>query len=318
MVRSASHSEVEMPEDIQGLMSEFSHSNPEVCRWLKVLHEQANEQFYLIIADYTDAEIPWEMLELSFNEYLGAVVTTVRWQHILQDHQNCFMEVKSEECCGKVLAYVNREELGSATLECSVLETLQSLIHQDIREFQNHLKQELANFGLVYLACHGVFGQDIRSFAFGSKSDRTQQIKFMELRRHTLMLLQASPSIVFINACHSGRLQMDKKYVRDRYRRGFAELFLGKGARGVIGTLGEVNDEFAAQFARNLLEETLQSPHLPVATILKKIRAKVVSHLPDQPTTEDLLPFIYTFMYVYYGNPMTVLRLNQRGADFNG
>jgi hypothetical protein len=70
-----------------------------------------------------------------------------------------------------------------------------------------------------------------------------------------------------------------------------------------------------AQFAHDLIEESLRSPQASVATILRKLRLKVVKNLPSEPTTKDLLPLIYTFMYVYYGNPMTVLRLIARGEE---
>ncbi len=98
---------------------------------------------------------------------------------------------------------------------------------------------------------------------------------------------------------------------------GFIELFLAKGARGVIGTLGAVGDSHAANFAHDLIQESLRSPNLSVAALLRKLRLRVVENLPEQPTTQDLLPFIYTFMYVYYGNPMTVLRLTPPGGQPN-
>ncbi|MGK7877058.1 MAG: hypothetical protein AB4426_28335 [Xenococcaceae cyanobacterium] len=58
----------------------------------------------------------------------------------------------------------------------------------------------------------------------------------------------------------------------------------------------------------------MESPNLSVAAILRKLRFSVVENLPAEPTIQDLLHFIYTFMYVYYGNPMTILRLIPSGG----
>jgi hypothetical protein len=55
---------------------------------------------------------------------------------------------------------------------------------------------------------------------------------------------------------------------------GFIELFLAKGARGVIGTLGAVGDGHAAKFAHALIEESLRSPNLSVVTLLRKLRLR--------------------------------------------
>ena len=144
-------------------MSFFSHVNLEIRKWLKLLRRKLGEHLCLVIADHTDFEIPWEMVELSPyespNEYLGALIATVRWRQIIRGD------------------------------DCLVL-------------------------------------------------------------------------------------------------------------------------EFKA-------EESLRSPNLSVAALLRKLRFRVVENLPEQPTTQDLLPFIYTFMYVYYGNPMTVLRLSSPREQLN-
>jgi hypothetical protein len=43
----------------------------------------------------------------------------------------------------------------------------------------------------------------------------------------------------------------------------------------------------------------------------------MVANFPAQPTKEEWESFLYTFMYVYYGNPMTVLRLIPPGGQPN-
>lgn len=305
----------ELPENIQEDMSLFSHVNPEVRKWLKLLRRKFGEQLCLVIAHHTDFEIPWEMLELSpyesQNEYLGALITTVRWRQIIRGDDYVVLEFKADECCGQAVAYVLDTELKGVGPELEILEQLQAVVYRsskhNIKEFQTHLQRNDDVCGFVYISCHGTFKNNLREITLGSEYDQQQQLKLMALRKCQLHLVKNSQGIVFINACHSGREQAHSS--SHSYRMGFIELFLAKGARGVIGTLGAVGDTHAAKFARDLIEESLRSPNLSVATLLQKLRLKVVENLPDEPTTQDLLPLIYTFMYVYYGNPMTVLRL---------
>lgn len=314
----------ELPENIRDDMSCFSEENPEIRKWLKKLRNQFYEQLCLIIDDHSDFEIPWEMVELSPwdspNEYLGTLITTVRWRKVIREEDYLTLEVKKDECCGNAVAYVLDKELEGVGPELDILERLQSVIYRSsthkIKAFQTHLQRNESGCGLVYISCHGSFSDNLREITLGSDRDKQQQLKLLALRRCQLNLIKNSQGIVFINACHSSRHQ-EHRFIPHGYRRGFVELFLKKGARGVIATLGPVGDKYAAKFARDLIQESLQSSNLAVAELLRKLRLRVVENLPDEPTTEDLLSFIYTFMYVYYGNPMTVLRLTSPGGKPN-
>lgn len=305
---------MEMPQTILELMGEFSHPQVEVRRWLRDLFARFGPQLQLVIADHTDYEIPWEMMELSSRQFVGALFSVARWQHIVGDDDHLFLDFEQAECSGHILSYVNREELEGLGPEFEVLDDFNALTFEDITQFLRQLQQESDRFGLVFMACHGVYMDDIRTAALGSFRDAGQRLRLMSLRGRELYLLQRSRAIVFINACHSGRLRTEGKYLRDAYRRGFAELFLSKGARGVIGTLGGVNDAYAAEIARELLGEASRHPDLPVAGLLRELRARAAALLPLEPEPEghELLRFIYTFMYVYYGNPLTRLRLKRR------
>jgi hypothetical protein len=314
-----------LPEDIRDTISFFSHINRDIRIWLKDLRQKFGDQLCLVIADHTDFEIPWEMVQLSPNklqkQYLGALITTVRWRTVISDDdEHLVLNFQADECCGSAIAYVLDIELKGVGLELSILEKLQAVIYRssthNIKAFQTHLQQNESNCGFVYISSHGTFSQRLHEIAIGSYKKKEQQLKLLALRQCSLNLFKGSRSIVFINACHSGR-QEAHTFIPRGYCVGFIELFLAKGARGVIGTLGAVGDSDAAKFAHDLIEESLRSPNLSVAALLRKLRFRVVENLPEQPTTQDLLPFIYTFMYVYYGNPMTVLRLTPPGGQPN-
>jgi hypothetical protein len=303
---------MEMPLTILELMGEFSHPQVEVRRWLRELYARFGPRLQLVIADHTDYEIPWEMFELSSRQFVGALFPVARWEHFVGDDDHLFLDFELAECSGHILSYVNREELEGLGPESEVLSDFNALTFEDVRQFVEQLRQESDRFALVFMACHGICMEDIRAAALGSLRDARQRMRLAELRGCDLALLRRSRAIVFINACHSGRLRAEGKYLRDAYRRGFAELFLSKGARGVIGTLGGVNDSYAAEIARDLLREASRRPERPVAALLCELRARAASALAPEPGERELLRFIYTFMYVYYGNPSTMLRLRRR------
>ncbi|MEH2115504.1 CHAT domain-containing protein [Nostoc sp.] len=312
------------PDIIKDFMNEFSRLNVKLRNWIKGLRSQFGEHLCLVIADYTDFEIPWEMLELSpqqsSHEYIGALITTVRWRKVISviNDDYLVLKFKADECCGKTVAYVLDTELEGSKSELESLKKLQGTIYQSsednnsIEKFHTHLQSDDADHSFVYISCHGTFKNSPDEMALGSASNEQQQLKLQILRKRPLNLVQKSQGIVFINACHSAREQVHP-IIRHSYRMGFIQLFLEQGARGVIGTLGAVGDIYAAEFACELIKESSQSSPLPVAALLKNLRLKAVKNLGDKPTEEQLLSLIYRFMYVYYGSPMTVLRLTPPG-----
>lgn len=299
--------------DILNYMREFSRSEKEMRLHLRKLHEQYTMQGYLMICDYTDFEIPWEMfcLHLKRNEYLGTAFTTARWQRVINEDnlEDLSVDVKVEECTGNIVSYVNRAELAEARDEINWLQTLNAHIYHDIHHFRHHLEKHDLGFGLVYIASHGIFGDDMHQVILGVQQNGQQQLRLLDMATWQLNLLHASKGIVFLNACHSGRL---KDFNKANYRKGFAEIFLWQGARGVIGTLGGVGDKHAAYIGENLLRNCYENSEKSVATLLRELRQEAVERIKDNPTDEAWLQFIYTFMYIYYGNPMTVLRLTKR------
>jgi len=78
-----------------------------------------------------------------------------------------------------------------------------------------------------------------------------------------------------------------------------------------------VKDEYAPRIAEDFLSEYRNSPSLSVAEVLQSIRAKALRKLQATETDEHAYLFLFTFMYVYYGNPMTVLRLTPLGGQPN-
>lgn len=310
---------------ISGRMRAFSEENTvarQIRLWLMKLQNTLQTKFNqklscIVINDRTDSEIPWEMLELSENQYLRASIVTVRWQDIentkFWDETNSLinLEFQEEHCCGDIVAYTNTTDFKNVEQEITTLNQFSNNCFQKIYDFLGYLEQINSEISLMFIASHGFFGDDITQMYLG-EDDTRQRISLIQLYDYDFDFFKSCRSIVFMNACHSGRLRRDKKLgiINHNYRIGFATFFLKKGAKGVIGTLGKVIDQYAAKVTSNFFAEYQRNPHLPVAAILRNIRAEAAKNFRANKTEENKRLFIFTFMYVYYGNPMTVLRLN--------
>ncbi len=325
---------VKMMEKTIGTMRMFSQKNSQAKKlrgWLVKLQERLEQNYqhnlsYLIINDRTDFEIPWEMLELKKNNYLGASIVTVRWQDITDpddlDNVDSLinLEVTEKKCCGKMVAYLNTQDLPSVKEEKKFLEKFNPTIYDNVRDFFNDLDAVNSEVSLVFIASHGFFGENLSQSTLGEE-DKKQQISLTQLYEYDFDFLAKGSSIVFMNTCHSGRLQQDDtlKIIDPNpqtglyYPTGFSTFFLEKGAKGVIGTLCKVADKYAAKISHNFFEEHQKHPHLSVATILKNIRQKAANEYQSQKgNDENRYLFLFTFMYIYYGNPMTKLELMKK------
>jgi hypothetical protein len=319
VVRSSAASDVYKRQ-----MQMFSQKNSQAKRlrkWLLTSQEKLkttypDELSYLIINDRTKFEIPWEMLTLENNNLLGASIVTVRWQDItntddLADVNSLInLEVVENSCSGKMVAYFT-EDLPAVQEEKKNLDKFKPFFKENIHSFFKFIEKLESNISLIFIASHGFFGDDLSKSKLGEEEDTKQQISLIQLYEYNFGFLEKSPSIIFMNSCHSGRLQYhDSSHNLDQdYPIGFSTFFLEKGAAGVIGTLCKVADKYAAIVSRNFFEEYEQDPHLSVATILKNLRLKAIQKYQSEKNDDNKLLLIFTFMYIYYGNPMAKLNI---------
>jgi hypothetical protein len=303
------------PKDYLDQMTEFSLANREIRTWLNPARDSSQGKLLLIIADHTDLGIPWEMLRLrnSRHEFLGSEITTARWAEAIDDDdEDVVPGIEPDECPGDMVAYIDPDERRKVATSLEVLDPLAWEDHNDLRKFQDLLKTDRDGCGLVYMLCHGFVSENTLEMELGRK-DPNCRVRLAELRRLAMRLLDRSRSVVFLNACDTGRATRDQEYLCDYRRRHFSELFLGKRARGVIGTLDKVEVKHAARVARGFLERALKHPELTMAELLRELRAQAVKALDEVPTEAQLDDWFYSFLYVYYGNPLTVLRLKRKG-----
>jgi hypothetical protein len=253
------------------------------------------------------------MVSLSPNQspydYLGALMTTVRWRDVILDEGNLKLEFEQNLCTGTAITYE------AASPESVLWSGIKVIPYQDIKQFQIRLQQEETDCGFIYMAGSGRISEDGRDMILGSEIDESQRITLGELQFEQLKLIQQSRSLVFINANYSG-LNLEDPDIPGSYTWGWVEFFLSKGARGVIGTLGIVEKRYAAEFVHHLIRASQDSPNLSVAASIRSWRSKFTKKLKDscdslseEEKIQYLEQLIYSFMYIYYGNPMTILQL---------
>ena len=101
------------------------------------------------------------------NDYLGASLVTVRWQDItnpedLDDVNGLInLEVVEKKCCGKIVAYLNTQDLPSVEQEKEILEVFNPTIYDNVRNFFDDLDQVNSEVSLVFIASHGFFDKDL-------------------------------------------------------------------------------------------------------------------------------------------------------------
>jgi hypothetical protein len=300
--------EGEPPATILSLMKSWSSGKPELTEWLA-----RHGDLDLVIWDNTGYRIPWELLWLEHppgcklqhppgcrGDWLGGVVTVTRWLQIRKtSHQANRSYGGADQCTGPVMYCIDPSFSGDNTL----LNGLRGEAKASVRELANALESGGDPLSLVYVAVEGQFGEQISQCWLGDLS-------LVHFDSQRLFRLAGAPTFVFLNACHSGGLSHDTARLNDGFLRGFAEVFLRSGAAGVLATSGRVGTATAFEMARAVLERMRERPGVPAARIVRDLRGEAASRIPadlasvdDPDAHRQLLPLLYTFMYVCYGSP---------------
>ncbi|WP_424533743.1 CHAT domain-containing protein [Sphaerisporangium viridialbum] len=299
----------ELPADVLSFMQIWSRPKTELTRWLDRRLAVHGDRFQLVIWDDTGYRIPWELFWLEYDSgraegWLGGVVTITRWLSIRTAWPETVRDYRSShECTGSVAAYIDPE----MNRDHSLLTGYRVEPSSTMYDLTKALKLDGDALALVYVACHGKFGEQLSECALGTLPLlHVDPMKFPRLR--------PAATFVFLNACHSGSLGYDTKRFNDRVLRGFSEVFLRSGAAGVLATNGAVGDGPAHEMARELLQHLRDNPGRSVAEAVRDLRAKAAGLTPADlaavagpGANRELLPLLYRFMYVCYGSPRTLV-----------
>lgn len=307
--------DTQTPKQIVQTFQQWSHTKHSLAAWIVSLIDRFGDDLFLVLDDQTGFEIPWELLYLRPTNSiravpLGSAVAIAHWQLVLDD-RGTMLTAPHLSCSGSTLVYLS-EKLETYDIEKTYFEAL-APIQQTIRALRAALRQREIGVSLVYVACHGIFARATTGFALHGR-DKSDVVCLADLDNDDdLRLLTTTHPVVFLNTCHSGR-PLDDPYINDGYLRGFVELFLRKGAGGVLGTTGEVNTQFAADVAQRILNAArMDGGSLPLSVMLRDLRAEIVCGLPAEVDDgEQYRKLIWSSMYLYFGDPLTNLEVHRR------
>ncbi|ANS67906.1 hypothetical protein SLINC_5682 [Streptomyces lincolnensis] len=309
----------EFPSETLRAIQHWSANQGELAEWINRIRQRHGEGLRLIVWDDTGFELPWELFWVPADEQhglggglLGALLVMARWTTVHGEDEGLPRE--TGPCRGRVLAYLHED----MTDDGSVFSPYDHAVHDTMTPFLQALDLPMPDdrTGLVYMGCHGTYGEVVMRLTLG---DRT----WAEFNTRDMHVLREDRSLVCLNACHSGRF-VPNHVQGEEALRGFAELFLRKGAGGCIVTAGKVGDQEARALVRRLLKEVAARPDLPITETLRDFRARAVHDfgtLAAIPTTRNddgqvdkvgqkrVLRLLYAFMFHYYGHPRTTLRL---------
>lgn len=299
------------PEQVVAIMKQFSRHSPlDFTVWIKKLYEKHKGFLKLLIIDDANSEIPWEMFRLSEKGvFLGEVWSIVRWFDIRDEHTNEYqwLLLDNQKYIGDVIAYYDQHG-EQTTKEEDLLNQFSLFLHSTVQQMYERLNKPMNNIAMVYLGTHGVFTYDNDEYkvAIGNWHNPMEQILALSLEQ--LPACRSLRPIFFVNACHSGRLIRGKWGLY-----GLPEVLLSRIASGYIGTLGPISVNYAVEVAEFVLKKVRQdSGYINPAEALRRLRAYAAEQEREASPSQKAQcqrQLVYTFMYVYYGNPFSELHL---------
>ena len=293
------------PEDLYDMMLVWSAGEDRLIDWLQQLRAAVGDnELRLVIWDTTGFDIPWELFNVPGGEApqrqdgpLGGLFAVSRrvTVHRAADDSSPYTD---HVCRGRLLAFVDDEM--AADRKFLDQYAVGAIDHPD--KLLDQLNKAPDPLGLVYVACHGLYANGLPGLRLGG-------FKYFQIARSPLAALTRSRAVVFLNACHAGRLLWDPRINREAY--GFASAFLQQGADVVIGPTGDVETGLAGRIAAGILDQVTRQPNQALAFTLTQVRAKIAQRVVGRlnPAEADLKELVYTFMYVCYGNPYATLEL---------
>ena len=274
-------------------VGDLENYQPQTCligqalKWLLYLKEQQKSTFTcLVIEEPQNSIVPWELLNLD-NQPLGVALQTVR-SRLEDDDLRTQANPQTGYCCqGQALVYTS----GATEPRDSNFLGLQtyahaSFSHDEPEQTLGHLQKVEIAVGLVVMADLAL--QQVTS------GKRTAYLK-------RTRLLEKAASVVMLHLATAEDGGSGQREV--------AAAFLQHGAKGVLGMLENVDGAIARQLMHDFFAEYGRNPGLPIPEILRRLRGAIAQRLENELTDEMCQIYLATFLYAYYGHPMTVLTL---------
>jgi hypothetical protein len=251
-----------------------------ILKWLRgtiayfqdCLHRECN----LAIIDATTQQIPWEMVELKPNEFLGVQSRVVRWIEQEAWGESILLDLdQKRNYQGRLVPYSH-----PVSLDCGDLHNCLKLWRKELRK---HGQQPVA---IALLHCEQELNKHLN------------QVRFDDLAR----CLQDRPLFLFVNSPCSARLLW-----QDENPHGIAANALSEIASGYFGTMGDVEGGLAQAIKKKFLQLAESDRGVSPALFLQGLRAFYKKFFTGTDLQKRQAEQI--FSYVYYGNPDDVVKI---------
>ena len=281
-------------------------------KWIGMLRGKAGDGLRLVIWDDTDFGIPWELFRLDsaskvLPEWLGTAVQTIRWTTVHDETRSDQFSADPVQANGNGILYFEDAALEEDPKYGIAAQGHPGAVPKNgMKALLEELQYGPRRYGLVYVRAHGVHGESISQASLAG-------VCLKDIEGYVLSALRESRSIIFLNACNSAAPVFDEDY--DKVNRNFTEIFLRQRASAVIATMAEVPVGPSSGLARTLLARA-RKKDVSVPWFLWRRRVAYSEHVPSQvhdPTDEQkhaIYGFMYVSMFIYFGHPESVFRLD--------
>jgi hypothetical protein len=162
-------------------------------------------------------------------------------------------------------------------------------------------------FHVVHLICHGKFTYDSTGVLIFEGANREKQNIDPSVLAHVLK--RVSPSLVILQACHSGDIESSKDFVS-----GVAKTLVGFGIPAVLAFRGEPQIDFAFDFLSEVYERWLPG-QVPIETALQSARLTIRN---SQTTSRTARPIDAWSLPVLYRQPGVFLQIVNKSSPGPG
>jgi hypothetical protein len=296
-------------------MNNWSDSKYELAKWITKLHqecERSNDSFRLIVWDDTDFCIPWELYRHKIPQkpaqWLGVIAEVIRWTTVHDpERHGQFSAGESYGADGPVLLYEDTDLVENE--QQSIYDQEWEHTYKRFDSFADLLMEleRLVRLSLIYVRGHGTHGDTLEEATLAG-------VSLADASTLDFIALHEARPMVFLNACNSARAVIDKS-IGDEVNRNFAEVFLRHYASGVVATMAEVDVNYSAALARELVLQARSANGVRIPEFLRTEREREAAGLPSNTLRlagkdeEKILRFLRACMFAYFGHPDSVFRL---------
>ena len=291
--------------------------NNELTRWIHGLLTCGAPQPRLIVKDDSGFGIPWELFfqqsvpvgpnATPVRGWLGALIPVARWT-TLHDAGLSKRKVAEKKDYVAGLLLLETEDLRKLTdrFDSFLVEPRT----EDMRKLWDWLETRSTPFGLVMIRCHGSQpGQDGHG--------ELCEISYNEYAYRDFQALASHGALVFLNACFGAAPEGDPS----SQPASFSELFLRKGASGVIAATAEIDVDHSQDLAEELLAAASKGNSLIISDWLHNWRReyaqdaeKAALVAPESAEESVFKRFFEAFKYIYFGHFDSTLRAVPNGT----